>query len=118
MTPVEVLGLIDDESDLSRWFVARFDKHDPDGDHWIRHSWEDGAGPTLDVGIGGLLKGYTAPPDNPFSLDPRATVIRAGDVSTITFAAGFGIVSIQQRHDGVRLACPLRDEIVIVVDRE
>ena len=121
MTADQVLGLINDASDLSRWFVARFDKHDPDGEHWIRHNWEVGTGHTrnLDVGIGGLLKGYTAPDDTgDFSLNPRATVVTDGDVSTITFAAGFGIVSIQQRGGGVHLACPLRDEIVVVVDRK
>ena len=43
---------------------------------------------------------------------------RDGDMSTFTFLANFGIVSIQQREGGVHLACPLRDEIVIVVDRK
>ena len=124
LTPEQVLGLIDDddESDLSRNFSAHFDKNDRDGNHGIAHSWGDGAGATanLDVLIGGLLKGYTAPPDDqsPFSLNPRVTVSRDGDMSTFTFLANFGIVSIQQREGGVHLACPLRDEIVIVVDRK
>ena len=117
----DVLDLIDDGSDLPRNFSAHFDKNDPDGNHGIAHSWGDGAGATanLDVLIGGLLKGYDPPPEDkklPFSLNPRVTV--SPDGSTFTFLADFGIVSIQQREGGVHLACPLRDEIVIVVDRK
>ena len=118
LLPEDVFALINDGSVLSRWFVARFDKHDPDGEHWIRYNWEDGADPTLDFGIGGLLKGSTAPRDTGyFSLNPRATVVTDGDVSTITFAKNHGIVTIKQRHLGWVLQCPLRDDIVIVVDR-
>ena len=120
----EVLNLIDDGSNQPRNFSAHFDKNDPDGNHGIAHSWEKGAGATanLDVLIGGLLKGYTAPPEDNqppvFSLNPRVTVTGNGDISTFTFHAHSGIVSIQQREGGVRLACPLRDNIVIVVDRK
>ena len=115
-----VLRRIDDGSDLSRNFFAGFDKSDSDGDNRIGYSWE-GATANFKLGIAGLFKGFTAPPDDPespFSLNPRVTVSRDGDMSTVTFLANFGIVTIKQRGGGPRLACPLRDEIVIVVDRK
>ena len=122
LSAAAVLLLIDDgTTNTSRNFFGRFDKLDQDGGHRTGFSWGDGAGATanLDVHIGGLLKAYTAPPEADFSPNPRATVVTDGngDVSTITFFADFGIVNIQQRGGGVRLACPLRDDIVIVVDR-
>ncbi len=109
----------------SRSFFANIDKIDfTGGFNEISHTWvqlQPLVSGSLFFKIGGLVKKMTVPPGgkNPeIMLQPETP---SAGKSTVTYKAGFGIVTIKQLSgspkDHPRLWCPLRDKIVMIIDQ-